>query len=184
MKHTFLGPQHSRLSIPCFLRCSLSIIFHDKCIIHLKMKIIASNTSRHKRGLYFFFTNKSVNRFSKQDYCLCKQKGINGDTDNTFRHTRRWGYAAQNKEAAKSGQTLVLLASSNWTAWEMKKMKQKINIKKSPVQAKDIQQKNLINTEYLHRRTKENKFSLSQHPEATHNSEHWCWVNAKRTKEK
>lgn len=63
---------------------------------------------------------------------------------NTLKHTRRWGCTKQNKQAAKSGQTLVLLASSNWTAWEMKKKtKQKINTKKSLVQAKDILQKEL-----------------------------------------
>lgn len=86
-----------------------------------------------------FFTNKVVNRFCKQDYCLCKQKGTNADKTNTPKHTKRYGYAEQNRQTAKSEQTLVLLASSNWTAWEMeKKMKQKINIKKSPVQANGI----------------------------------------------
>lgn len=73
-----------------------------------------------------------------------------------FKHE---GQGKESKQAAKSRQTFVLLASSNWTAWEMKKkMKQKINIKKSPVQAKDIQQKEL-NTEYLHRRKRKEKKS-------------------------
>lgn len=69
--------------------------------IHLKMKIIASTTSRHKQGLYFFFTNKAVNRFSKQDYCLCKQKGINGDTD---KHVQTRG-AGEGKQTSSKEQT-------------------------------------------------------------------------------
>ena len=40
-------------------------------------------------------------------------------------------------------------------------MKQKINVKKSPVQAKDIQQKEL-NTEYFHRRKRKEKKNLTK----------------------
>lgn len=53
------------------------------------------------RTLFFFFINKAVNRFSKQDYCLCKQKGINGDTD---KHVQTRG-AGEGKQTSSKEQT-------------------------------------------------------------------------------
>lgn len=111
--------------------------------------------------LWIGLVNRITASASKRDKCRQRQT--------QSKHMGKWGCAEKkNKQAAESGQTLVLLASSNWTAWEMKKKKWSKKSTQIKVQCKQtiFNKKNLANTKYLHRekKKKKNNFLLPQIP--------------------
>lgn len=136
----FLRPQCSRLSIPCFLRCSLfyySLFSVINAFPFKKMKIIASTTSRHKQGLYFLQIKLWTGLVNRITASASKREQMQTGTDTN----------TQGGEAVQSKTNKLQRVDKPWFFWHpvteqhgkwKKKMKQKINTKKSPVQAKDI----------------------------------------------